>query len=59
MASLKGRKAGCKRYKDAGTRETNKKRKQVRHEKRVAKKKEHLDERAARPSWAGKAKVES
>lgn len=57
MASTKSKKAGCKSYKDTGTRDTNKERKRVRHEKRVAKKKAHLEDRAAREHWAGKSKA--
>lgn len=49
MASKQKKKEGCKRYKDAGTRDVNKERNRVRHEKRVARKAAHLKERAERP----------
>ena len=48
MASKRKKKEGCKLYKTLGTRDTNKERKRVRHEKRVAKKIARLAERAER-----------
>ena len=53
MASTKSKKSGCKRYKDTGTRDTNKERKRVRHEKRVAKKVKHLKDREERDTPRG------
>lgn len=48
MASTKSKKEGGKQYKALGTRDTNKERKRVRHEKRVAKKTASLAARAER-----------
>jgi len=48
MASKTKKKEGCKRYKDAGTRDVNKERTRVRHEKCMAKQAMKVKARAER-----------